>query len=276
MPVSVAKMSTAIYANSLRHSVDRRDSIRVDVVLNDPEMEEERSVADIYRRRAADLPIEVTVHESLTRRELAAVFKQDTDVVHYVGHCEVVGLKCTDGYLSTGGLEVGARTFFLSFCGSFLKGLSLVENGAGAGAVTLTLVLNEHAATVVTAFARLLVKGFGIERALSLVRRCILMAQDYAVVGDPAYSFAPADGEPAAVHVEGGPEVSDVSYEVVTARSAGGTYRNPFDGCARLHGEASTATLPAPVLADLLADRELPVLHEGQFEWGPAFARRMR
>jgi len=274
IPVSVAKTSTRAYENCLQHSERQRDELAIDVILNDTEMMEERPVADIYRRRAADLPVDVTVHESLSRAELADVFESETDLVHYVGHCEVAGLKCTDGSLSTASLDVGARTFFLNACGSFREGLSLVEGGAGAGAVTLTRVLNDHAATVGTTFARLLVNGFGIERALSLARRQILMGQDYAVVGDPTYSFAPADGEPAVVHVDGGPDTFDVRYEVVTARTAGRTYRDPFEGCQRLHGTESRAELPADALQSLLEDREVPVLYRGDLHWAPTFVRR--
>jgi hypothetical protein len=272
IPVSVAKTSTTAYENCLRHGERRPDCLAIDVVLNDDEMIDERLVADIYRRRAADLPVDVTVHESLTRRELADVFESETDLVHYVGHCEVAGLKCVDGSLSTGGLDVGARTFFLNACGSFREGLSLVEGGAGAGAVTLARVLNDHAATVGTAFARLLVNGFGIERALSLARRQILMGQDYAVVGDPTYSFAPVDGEPAVVHVEGGPESYDVCYEVTTARTGGRSYRDPFEGCQRPHGSPSRATRSTEQLRELLSDREVPVRYRGDLYWADAFA----
>jgi hypothetical protein len=276
IPVSVAKTSTRAYENCRRHGERRPDRLRIDVVLNDAEMMEERPVADIYRRRAADLPVDVTVHESLSRAALADVFESETDLVHYVGHCEVAGLQCTDGSLSTAGLDVGARTFFLNACGSFREGLSLVEGGAGAGAVTLTRVLNDHAATVGTTFARLLVNGFGIERALSLARRQILMGQDYAVVGDPTYSFAPAHGEPAVVHVEGGPDTFDVRYEVVTARTAGRTYRDPFTGCRRLHGTDSETRLSADGLRAFLRGRELPVMSRGDLHWAPTFARHLR
>jgi hypothetical protein len=282
IPIGACKASTVAYENRLRHERVERDRLRVDVVLNDAEMVEERSVARIYRERAGDLPIDVTVHESLTRRELAAVFAARTDFIHYIGHCEVAGLKCADGYLSTAGLEVGARTFFLNACGSFREGLSLVEGGAAAGGVTLTKVLNEQAATVGTAFARLLVEGFDIERALSLARRQILMGQDYAVVGDGTYTLAPAKGHPAVVHVSrvgdpeadiecaGGSRVYDVSYEVVTGRSAGRSYRNPFTGVYRVHGTTAEATLTRSALRAFLATRTVPVLEDGELRWSDA------
>jgi hypothetical protein len=273
IPVSIAKTSTRAYENIREHGTRDCHGLEVHVVLNDAEMMEERPVAEIYQERAADLPLDVTIHESLTCDELSAVFESQTDLVHYVGHCELAGLECVDGSLSVAGLEVGTRAFFLNACGSFREGLALVEGGAGAGAVTLTRVLNDHAAIVGTAFARLLVNGFGIERALSMARRQVLMGQDYTVVGDPTYSFAPSEEASAVVHVAGGPQEFEVQYEVVTRRTAGRTYNDPFDRCRRLHGNDSQATLSRQSLASFLQAREVPVLYEGQLHWAPEFKR---
>jgi hypothetical protein len=276
IPIMACKTSTTAYENRLRHTSESRERLAVDVVLNDAEMLEERTVADIYRERSADLPVDVRVHESLTRRELAAVFESETDFVHYVGHCEVSGLKCADGYLPTARLDVGARTFFLNACGSYREGLALVEGGAGAGAVTLTKVLNEQAATVGTAFARLLIAGFGIERALALARRQILMGQDYAVVGDGTYTLAPADGDPALVRLSGGPDRYEVDYEVVTGRCAGRSYRSPFDGSQRLQGTTTTETLSRTELTRFLGSHDLPVVIDGDLYWGKTLAQRFQ
>jgi hypothetical protein len=273
IPVSIAKTSTRAYENIHKHDTRESNGLEVHVVLNDAEMMEERPVANIYQERAADLPLDVIIHESLTCDELSAVFESQTDLVHYVGHCELAGLKCVDGSLSTAGLEVGTRAFFLNACGSFREGLALVEGGAGAGAVTLTRVLNDHAAIVGTVFARFLMNGFSIERALSMARRQVLMGQDYTVVGDPTYSFAPNDEESAIVHVEGGPQEFEVQYEVVAKRTAGQTYNDPFDSCRRLRGNDSRATLSRQSLRSFFQGRELPVLYEGQLHWAPEFKR---
>ncbi|MEF8869547.1 MAG: hypothetical protein V5A85_13575 [Haloarculaceae archaeon] len=265
IPITASKTTVRAYENRLRHRsrASDADGLRIDVVINDREMRSEAAVADIYRRRAADLPVEVAVHESLTRRELRDVFESSTDFVHYVGHCEVEGLRCPDGHLPTRTVDVGARTFFLNACGSYAEGLALVEGGAAAGGVTLTRVLDEQAATVGTGFARLLVHGIGFERALSLARRQIMMGSDYAVVGDGTYALAPSRDEPAVCHVSGGPDRFEVRWEVVDARAAGRCYDSPFDGGHRPYGTATETQLSAAELRSFLAGRDVPVVFEG-------------
>ena len=263
IPITASKTTVRAYENRLRHRVGSRDSLRIDVVVNDPEMRSETEVARIYRRRAAELPVEVTVHESLTRAELRRVFESSTDFVHYVGHCEVDGLRCPDGHLAARTVDVGARTFFLNACGSYAEGLALVENGAVAGGVTLTRVLDGQASTVGTGFARLLVHGVGFERALSLARRQIMMGSDYAVVGDGTYGLTPPREHPAVCHVSGGPDRFDVRWEVVDARATGRTYVSPFTGEDRPYGTVDEARLSADELRSFLSGREVPVVFDG-------------
>jgi hypothetical protein len=275
IPITASKTTVGAYENRLRHRSRSRDGIDVDVVINDREMRSEAEVAEIYGRRAADLPVEVTVHESLTCRELRRVLESRTDFVHYVGHCEVEGLRCTDGHLPARTVDVGARTFFLNACGSYAEGLALVENGAAAGGVTLTRVLDEQAATVGTGFARLLVHGVGFERALSLARRQIMMGSDYAVVGDGTYALAPPVGDPAVCHVSGGPDRYEVRWEVIDARSAGRTYASPFDDDRRPYGTTAEGRLPAGELRSFLADRDVPVVFEGTVRPAAELASRL-
>ena len=263
IPITASKATVRAYENRLRHSSRPRDVLRVDVVVNDREMYSEAEVAEIYRRRAADLPVEVAVHESLTQAELRNVLESRTDFVHYVGHCEVEGLRCTDGHLPARTVDVGARTFFLNACGSYAEGLALVENGAAAGGVTLTRVLDEQAATVGTGFARLLVHGVGFERALSLARRQIMMGSDYAVVGDGTYALTPPRGHPAVCHVSRRADRFDVQWEVVDARATGRTYESPFGDGRRPYGTAARSRLSADELGSLLADWDVPVVFEG-------------
>jgi hypothetical protein len=265
IPITASKTTVGAYENRLRHRsrASDADGLRIDVVINDREMRSEATVADIYRRRAVDLPVEVAVHESLTRRELRDVFESSTDFVHYVGHCEVEGLRCPDGHLPTRTVDVGAKTFFLNACGSYAEGLSLVENGAVAGGVTLTRVLDEQAATVGTGFARLLVRGVGFERALSLARRQIMMGSDYAVVGDGTYALTPPEEHPAVCRVSGGPDHYEVAWEVIDARAAGRTYESPFGDGRRTYGTVVETRLSAEDLRSFLAGRDVPVVFEG-------------
>lgn len=272
-PVDAFKTSTAAHEQRLTSGGASGEMVDIEVVLNDPEMDAELAVADIYRNQASALPVSVTVHESLTTDELAALFERPSDFVHYVGHCEVDGLRCPDGHLSASSLDASrARTFFLNACGSYREGETLVQKGSVAGGVTLDRVLNEQAATVGTAFARLVVNGFGIDRALSLARRRIMMGKDYAVVGDGTFALTPACGDPAVLTVERNGDGFAVSYAVNSTRAAGASFVDPFDGTTRLYGTNAATTLDRQQLAEFLSARSVPVMFEGDLRWSDELA----
>ena len=267
-PIDAFKTTPAAYRNRRRYR-DRGTPLSVEVVLNDDAMAAEHAaVADIYRDRAADLPLSVTVREHLTREELAETFAAPNDFVHYIGHCDEAGLTCADGNLSTATLdEVRTRTFFLNACGSYEEGVSLVEGGSVGGAVTLTKVLDRQAATVGTAFARLLVNGFGLEPAMQLSRRRIMMGKDYVVVGDGTYTLAPTPGTPVVGWLEDTPDGFELTCESLTGRRNGATYEPPFGDEPILAGQASRATLDRDRLRAVLADASLPIIYENEFHW---------
>ncbi|MFB6169802.1 MAG: hypothetical protein ABEJ06_01525 [Haloarculaceae archaeon] len=275
-PIDAFKLSRDAFENRQSYRARRLDAILVDVVLNDEGMESERDVAEIYRERAADLPIEVTVRESLTTDELAGVFAAPNDFVHYVGHCDEAGLRCPDGNLSTADVDdVRTRTFFLNACGSYYEGQDLVEGGSVAGAVTLNRVLDRQAASVGTAFARLLSHGFDFERALELARRRIMSGKDYAVVGDATDTLTSRPDPPATVWLAGeGP--FEVTYEVQSAATTGGSYRPPFGSCGALHGTPTEATLDRERLLGFLERTQVPVIYEGTFRWSDELAATLR
>ncbi|MEA5407461.1 hypothetical protein VB773_07690 [Haloarculaceae archaeon H-GB2-1] len=270
------KLTPNAYRNRNRYSRTEDDSLEVSVVLNDGEMSEERTkAAEIYRDRAADLPINLSVHESLTTNDLRSVFAEPNDFVHYIGHCEESGLCCADGNLSLETLEESkTRTFFLNACGSYHEGLTLVEKGSVAGAVTLTKVLDRHAAKVGTAFARLLMHGFEIERAMQLARRRILMGKDYAVVGDGTYSLLPV-GDPGVIWLDREDDTFELAYEVLAASTYGESYSTPFDDTTRLHGKSSQGVLDGDELVELLEATSLPVIYENEFHWSDELAAKL-
>lgn len=273
-PVDAFKTSTTAHENRL--AVDtQRDQVSVEVVVNDPEMAGELTVTETYRESA--LPLSVTVRESLRTERLAEVLERETDFVHYVGHCEVEGFRCPDGHLSATSLaRSGATTFFLNACGSYHEGETLVEKGSVAGGVTLDKVLNEQATRVGTAFGRLLVHGFGIDRALSLARRRIMMGRDYAVVGDGTFALAPTCDHPAVVEVDRVADGFAVEYGVASARGAGASYRDPLTGRDRLYGTVSRATVDRETLLSLLDGRIAPVVFEGDLRWSTELAAALR
>jgi len=268
-PIDAFKPVPQAYRNRSKYQRRESDCLQVSVVLNDDRMcHEHETVSDIYEERAADLPIDVTIQSCLDRSTLADVFEANNDFVHYIGHCDEGGLRCPDGNLDTADIEESnTRTFFLNACGSYEQGLSLVERGSIAGGVTFKKVLDKQAAKVGTAFARLLVHGFSIERALQLARCRIMMGKDYAVVGDGTYALLPSPKQPAVVRVREAETGYDVRCEMLTAQSNGDRYDLPFDGCEILNGDSLETTVPAGELKAVLGSMSLPVIYGGDFHW---------
>ncbi|MBX0323488.1 hypothetical protein EGH21_10650 [Halomicroarcula sp. F13] len=274
-PIDAFKTTTTAYENRYRFRHRDNDRMQVTVVLNDSQMSDEQgTVTDIYR--AADLPMDVTVSESLTTAELAAVFEAENDFVHFVGHCDDAGLRCPDGNLSASEVSRSrTRTFFLNACGSYEEGLNLVDCGAVAGAVTFNDVLDRHAALVGTAFARLLSNGFSIQRALQLARRRIVMGHDYAVVGDGTYALLPSPTDPVVVWVRESASGYDLVCEVVTTH-AGDGYTLPFDGEVALNGRRTETTVTEETFVETLDSVSVPVIFDGGFHWSRDLATRLR
>jgi len=276
-PIDAFKPIPQAYRNRAKYRTRQNDQLQVGVVLNDDQMcEEHEIVSNVYEERAADLPIDVTVQSNLDRETLAGVFEAENDFVHYIGHCDDVGLRCPDGNLDIANIEESnTQTFFLNACGSYEQGLSLVESGSIAGGVTFKKVLDKQAAKVGTAFARLLVHGFSIERALQLARRRIMMGKDYAVVGDGTYALLPSPKQPAVVRVRDRGSAYTVSCEMLTAQSNGDRYDLPFDGREILNGDKFDTRVSAAELERVLSSMSLPVIYEGDFHWSEEFVETL-
>ncbi|WP_135820780.1 hypothetical protein [Halostella litorea] len=280
VPIDVFKSTLAAHENRLDYRDGDDGPTSVTVVLNDGEMADEHDeVERIYRERAEDIPLDLTVRRRLPRAELADVFESRLDFVHYIGHCEREGLCCPDGHLAAGALDdCNVETFFLNACGSYHEGMTLVEKGAVAGAVTFSEVLDDHAATVGSTFARLLVHGFCIERALRLSRRRILMGKDYAVVGDGTHVLTGGRERPPATvrlqRVDGG---FLLSYDQFSPGNLGAFYRPQVgDGeYAYLCGNESEFVLDRDATRAFLRDAELPVVHDGDVYWSGSLARSL-
>jgi hypothetical protein len=271
-PIDVFKSAPAAYQNRLAHLGRDRETTKVVVVLNDREMDGEHvDVEPIYRDRAKDLPIDLTVRDHLSTVKLARTFESDVDFVHYIGHCEEAGLRCPNGYLSATSLSTcNAQAFFLNACGSYYEGIELVEKGAVAGAVTFSQVLNDHAVKVGSAFARLLVHGFSVERAMQLARRRIMMGKDYAVVGDGTHVVTQNETRPpATATLEAVGEEYLLTYDQYAAGTAGEHY-HPHVGDGNysyLCGSESEFVLEETEVVDFLGRAEMPVVYGGDFYW---------
>ncbi|SFB95061.1 hypothetical protein SAMN05444422_103205 [Halobiforma haloterrestris] len=297
VPIDVFKSAPGAYQNRLDYLERASDGTSIRIVLNDPEMAGEGdAVAEIYRRRSDELSIDVAVEESLTTAELARTFETNHDFVHYIGHCETDGFRCPDGTLAVSSLErCNTETFFLNACGSYYEGRALIEKGSVAGAVTFSRVLNDHAVRVGSTFAKLLVHGFSIERAMRLARRRIMMGKDYAVVGDGTHSLTQADHRlPTTVTIEsldGEDEAGDgvqrsengaanpnalersdryfVTLDCYATGETGGYYHphTGVDEYAYLCGNEAALILSGTELATLLKETEASVIYDGDLYW---------
>lgn len=280
-PIDVFSASSRAFENGLS-GLDTDGRLPFVVVQNDPEMADEYAeVARIYEDHTTHLPIDVTVHRRLTREELSAVFQRPSAFVHYIGHCDVDGLRCTDGALAAESIpESHAQTFFLNACGSFYEGQALVERGSVAGGVTYSQVLNDQAATVGTTFARLLLYGFSIDRAMQLARRQIMMGKNYAVVGDGTHVLGGRRAHhPGTLVVE---RTDDgrfaVTYDVLPNWTAGGWYYPEGVGSDRPHllGTTTESTVDREAFLSVLDSVAAPIVYDGQFFWPEELATQLR
>ncbi|WP_254863193.1 hypothetical protein [Halovivax gelatinilyticus] len=273
VPIDVFKCSQEAYYNRLEFLDTPSDETTICVVLNDPEMAGEHAdVYDIYHDRSEELSIDVRVREGCTVTELRDIFESPIDFVHYIGHCESDGLRCPDGYFSAKSLDTcGVETFFLNACGSFHEGTELLTKGSVAGAVTFTQVLNDHAIKVGSTFAKLLVNGFSIERAMGLARRRIMMGKDYAVVGDGTHTLTQGDHRtPTTIALE---RLEDDRYLLTLecySTQATGSYYFPHTAgneYASLCGNESNFVLDREELVTFLTESEAPVIYDGDLYW---------
>jgi hypothetical protein len=281
IPIDVFKASQAAFENRLDYLDRETDGIDVAVVLNDEEMKGEHGeVARIYRERAEELPMDVTVHEYLTREELAALFAEDNDFLHYIGHCETTGLRCADGNLGAADVEESnAQTFFLNACGSYYEGMELIERGAVAGAVTFKEVLNRQAAKVGTTFAQLLTRGFSFVRAMQLARRRIMTGKDYAVVGDGTHTLTQShSGMPVAFGVEESGGGYRLTADNFSARTNGAVYAITLEGVdtpMHLAGNESRYELSAEQLLRFVEQSHNPFVFDGDLYWRGEIEERL-
>ena len=281
IPIDVFNASARAFENSLS-DLETEGELPFIVVQNDPEMSEESAeVARLYEEHAAKLPIDVTLTRELTCEELSAVFQRPSAFVHYIGHCDVDGLRCVDGNLAIESIpESNAQTFFLNACGSFHEGQALIERGSVAGGVTFSKVLNEQAVTVGTTFARLLLSGFSIDRAMQLARRQIMMGKNYAVVGDGTHVLGGRrDRHPGTIVADPTDEGRfTVSYDVLPNWTAGGWYYPDGMGTGRprLLGTTTEHTVDREAFLEMVESSVAPIIYDGRFFWPEELAEKFR
>ena len=248
------------------------DSVDVRLIINDREMRPEmEAIRRLCCDRSDETGVDLHVERRLDRDGLAAALRRPTDLFYYIGHCDRAGLRCTDGHLDVADIDrSGARTFFLNACGSYEQGVSMIEAGSVVGAVTLRPVLDSQAKRVGTTFARLVIRGFAVERALRIASSRAIMNKDYAVVGDGAYGLAGSDdADPVVAHVS---RVDDRFHVVVEHGPAHttATYGRSLLAEERcLSGSERSTSMSRADLCTLLRDLDAPALYEDGYYWAP-------
>lgn len=163
----------------------RDGPLQIEVVCNDPDMNEELvTVHSTYGNRE-DLPANVSIHHGLKKEELGDVLAQESDFIHYIGHIDTEGFRCTDGFLNAAELDtVGAKAFFLNACRSYKQGTELINAGSIGGIVTLQDIQNDDAVNAGSTIAQLLNHGLPLYGSLHLLQSTSDEKYDYYLLGD--------------------------------------------------------------------------------------------
>ena len=284
VPIDVFKTFPEAYENRSRYVGEADTPMSVVAVVVDRDMplltagdtddaamrDEHTAAVDHYRDRAPHLNAEVQIEENVSTAELARIFEAGHDLVHYIGHRDDDGLECADGALSTESLsESNARTFFLNACGSYPEGRRLVQKGSVAGGVTFERVADDEAAEVGTAFARMMMYGFSMERAIDKARKQLPTPKDYAVVGDGTYVLTQTDTlVPPDVWVN---KAGDDQFEVTQVHGGpwiiGGRIRAMLDDEYRLFGADRRWRITGQVLKELIDRLDAPTVYDGRLYW---------
>lgn len=259
-------------AAGFEHRLDRepRDGdIRLQVVCNDAGMRDERdAVRDHYRARR-DYPFDVAVGTDLSVEELRTALERDVDLFHFIGHVDRRGFRCHDGWFDAEDCTVvGADVCLLNSCRSHEQGEALVRRGAVAGIVTVTEVLNHHAAAIGRTLALFLHHGFPLYAALEVVRDTHLFGDAYALLGDPHVAlFQPTTTTPEYLELESrGADAMTLTHRTFLSHwvGLGSAVAPPYLDGERHHlvgGAISTVSVSPDELEGLLA---LPLpLREG-------------
>jgi hypothetical protein len=284
IPLGANKALFDAYQNQLGRQPTEED-IEITVICNDIDlssmfgdaeasMEPEQALVDEVYGSRSELPFEVDTHHNLTVEELRSVLHSPTDFLHYIGHVDEAGMRCTDGTLDAATLETaGPDAFFLNACSSYEQGCHLVHGGSIGGIATLGDLINSEAIQMGQMIARLLNRGFPLYAAHEIARDVILLGGQYAVVGDGGFTIAQAESGVANLCEI---EPDDDGYRVViktypTIRQGMGMAYIPYiesnDDYFLGGGSLKPFHLSAAELQRFLTLEDIPVRINGELRW---------
>jgi hypothetical protein len=183
-PLGANKVTATSQRRRLEREPAEKDHIEIHIVCNDELMQEEGAVVEHYGLRDL-LQFDVNLHYDLTTDELRELLAALSDFLHYIGHVDINGMRCSDGYLDARTLsDVRVKAFLLNACRSYEQGEALVDAGSFGGVVTLSEVASRIATKVGKPLARLLNCGFPLRVALSVAQEQVSTGYRYITVGD--------------------------------------------------------------------------------------------
>ncbi|WP_440766828.1 hypothetical protein [Natronorubrum sp. DTA7] len=247
--------------------------IEIEVICNDPAMSEEFvSVNSVYKRRD-EFPFDVTIHHELSTKEFKEVLQRESDFIHYIGHIDKQGFRCSDGQLNAESLRsVGAKSFFLNACQSHHQGLHLIEAGSVSGIVTYRDVQNKDAVEIGSTIARLLNIGYSFYGAIDIVRKENKVGKQYHIVGEGQATVSQREnGLPniCIINTTNGIEIKISGY-LAGYRSIG-SLSSPYLESVEWYNLAPKIAGPIsvtkPELVQFLEIETMPVLLDGELRW---------
>ncbi|WP_226377468.1 hypothetical protein [Haloterrigena turkmenica] len=271
------EITSTILLSAFENGIDQtpRDGpLEIVVVCNDQAMRDELlSVYSSYGNRD-DLPFDITVFQDLTTAELEEVLSRKSDFLHYIGHIDSDGFRCSNGQLDAANVEkIGAKAFLLNACQSHDQGLQLIEAGSISGIVTLDTVANKEAVRIGRTISNLLNYGYSLYAALDITRMETNLGNQYHVIGDGKKTITqPETGLWSIYAID-----TDSGSATISIKSYSGNqeqkgslfipYLNSIDEYYISPNQIGPISVEKPQLVKFINSDRFPVLLDGQFQW---------
>jgi len=190
-PIDAAKASVRALENRRKFGRGKKARVRVGIICNEPAMKEE---VDVIVNALSDSPVSIQVYWGVGVAQFAGIFARGFDVVQLIGHCDVRGFKCSDGFARVRDIkENNTPMFFYNSCSSHREAAMLVEKGSVCGVATFFRVLEEAAVDVCRGFYFMLGAGYPASVSIKAAMECSVLGKEYLLIGDGSYTCFDGD-----------------------------------------------------------------------------------
>jgi hypothetical protein len=274
IPIGASKAILTAFENRL-DQYPTNDNIDITVIINDKQMSQEGTIVDDIYNSRDQLSLTTESHHQLTVEELREVLHQDHDFLHYIGHVDERGFRCSNGQLNTTDLNsISVRTFLLNACKSYQQAIGLIESGAAAGIATTDPVLNSGAERIGKAVARLLNLGYPLISALKIAKSQSIMGENYIVIGDGSVNLTQAtSGIPSLCDIQPDGDDFRAIYKTFLTKSKGlGSITIPYAKNNNKYfltsGRTGEFNMTRNELLRFISMGEMPITIDSSIYWG--------